>query len=485
MTRATVALLGLLGLAGPACNRPAPPPPEHKDAAPADAAVTVELDAGPLGLPELGAYAWRKRAGQPAFRLARGAEQIGDWSAVAAACRQALAVDPGHLEASWLLAVGLAKLGKLDQVLAPLSRAVAGDFAKWGQASLELPGLQPFLATTSGQAWRRRVEQDRARFAAAIERSVIVSAEGELHAVALAPAREPAAPDEQRWLRLTRTPGTVLGALAIPAARKIAYVVRERRKTRRELGIGVIDLARGTVSGAVMLATPGPLIVAYSAKPPAGFWVATGAPHPGWRQLDDHYQLQPVPPRTARPPGPWLDVNARGSPRLHALPPNVTADWDDQSLASAIRIGTSNRVVALPGPGLIDGNTAAWSPDRVHLAFVAQLDDHCAPGAVNTAAFVADATTGSIRELERGARGIALQWLGDRKLAVAGDHGVAVYSLDGLDGTPTPIDGATGLMIPRERPRCAPGEPEDPSPDDAAESTASDEPIDAGVVDAR
>src|SRR5262249_39815395 len=143
----------------------------------------------------------------------------------------------------------------------------------------------------------------------------------------------------------------------------------------------------------------------------------------------------------------------KGAARLHALPTSVTADWDNQSLASAIRLGTSNRVIALRSPGLIDGNSAAWSPDRMHLAFVAQLDDHCAPGAVNTAAFVAEAATGAATELERGARGIALQWLGEGRLAVAGDRGVAVYTLDGAS---TAIDGATGLMAPRERPRCAP-----------------------------
>ncbi len=187
---------------------------------------------------------------------------------------------------------------------------------------------------------------------------------------------------------------------------------------------------------------------------------------------------------------------------LHALPPDVTADWDEQSLASAIRIGTSNRVVSVPSPGLIDGNTAAWSPDRVRVAFVAQLDDHCAAGAVNTAAFVADAATGRTRELERAAAGIAIAWLTERTLAIAGDRGVSIHSLD--DGVaPIPINGATDLIIPRERPRCAAPEPRDDAAEDAEPATEAgtetgieagaeaqepapgDEPPDAGVIDAR
>ncbi|HEY6177312.1 MAG TPA: hypothetical protein VIX73_22805, partial [Kofleriaceae bacterium] len=142
----------------------------------------------------------------------------------------------------------------------------------------------------------------------------------------------------------------------------------------------------------------------------------------------------------------------------------------------------SNRVVSVPSPGLIDGNTAAWSPDRVHVAFVAQLDDHCAAGAVNTAAFVADASTGATRELERAAGGIALEWLADRKLAIAGDRGVAIHSLDG-GAAPILIDGAGGLIIPRERPRCTAVEPSDDTAEEP-ESAPGDEPVDAGVIDA-
>src|SRR5262249_9309192 len=162
---------------------------------------------------DLAAYRWRKRGGQAAFRLAWGAEERGDWAGVVAACQQALAVDPGHLEASWLVAVGLAKLGKLDQVLAPLQRAVAGDFGKGGQAPLERPGMRAFLATPVGAAWRRRIALDRARMVDAIAGSVVVSADGQLYAVEL---------DSRRWHRLTRGPSVVLGAIAVPAAHRLA-----------------------------------------------------------------------------------------------------------------------------------------------------------------------------------------------------------------------------------------------------------------------
>jgi hypothetical protein len=491
---------GLLGCG----SRTTTAPSDKKDGGPpgpGDAAAFVEVDPAVLGLPDLAAYGWRKRGGEPAFQLARQAEERGDWAAVAAACEQALAADPGHLDASWLYAVALAHVGKLDQVLAPLQRAAAGDLAKWGLASLELPGLRGFLATPVGAAWRRRVELDRRRFTEAVARSLIVTADRELYAVEIDPAGASAprpaggraAPGPHRWYRLTHSAGVVVGALAVPAAHRIAYVARAR-KGARTLAVGVVDLAQVKTWRPIPLGTAGPISVAYSARPPLGLWIGTGATRASlWRQLDDDYHLHPLPARTARPAGPWLEVTARAA-HLHALPPDITADWDEQSLASAIRIGTSNRVISVRSPGLIDGNTAAWSPDRVRVAFVAQLDDHCAAGAVNTAAFVADAATGGTRELARAARGIAFIWLTDHTLAIAGDRGVAVHSVD--DGVaPILIDGATGLGIPRERPRCTAPEPRDDAADDteseiapipdAGEPAPGDEPPDAGVIDAR
>ena len=177
---------GLPGCGGRATTAPS----DKKDGGPpgpGDASAAVDVDAAVLGLPDLAAYGWRKRGGEPAFRLARKAEERGDWAAAATACEQALAADPGHLDASWLYAVALAHLGRLDQVLAPLQRAAAGDLAKWGQASLELPGLRGFLATPVGAAWRRRVELDLRRFAEAIARSLIVTAGGVLYGVEIDP----------------------------------------------------------------------------------------------------------------------------------------------------------------------------------------------------------------------------------------------------------------------------------------------------------
>ncbi len=466
-----------------ACGKSSSSPAKRDGAAevPHDAASEViTLADRPLGLVDLSAYQWRQRAGHPMFREARVAEAREDWPAVVAACRAALKADPTHLEASWLLAAALGRQNKNGELLAPLHEAVAGDFAKWGNASLELPALASFRETPTGKAWVERVASDRAAFAAAIGRSTIVIAAGDLFAID---------PQTKRWLRLTRA-GTVIAGLYVPAVRKLAYVARViprygKPTKKRELAIGGVDFSSGVITRPVELGTKKGITVAYSTKAPAGFYIYNSAPKAQWRRLEDDYKLAALPPKTTRPPGPYLEVTARNG-ALTMLPiKGIVADWDDKGLASAIRLSASNRVITVPSPGLIDGNTAALSPQKTHLAFVAQLDETCAPGTVSAAAVVADVTTGKTTELVRATKGLAIEWISDRQLAVAADDGVIVYDLDGAP--PRTIEGAQKLATPKKRTRCT-EEPEietdDPAPD--PDETASDGPVerpDGGVVE--
>ncbi|MGE0869555.1 MAG: hypothetical protein AB7P03_13400 [Kofleriaceae bacterium] len=480
-TGIAVLCLGLV-----ACGQKAPPVPERKDGGTArndDARpAAIELAAQPLGLPEPASFDWRKRDGHAAFRAARKAERRGDWEAVVEACREALAADPGHLDAAWLLAIAQAKLGRLEQVVGPLQLAVSGEPIKWSQASLDHPALQPFLSTPRGQAWRRRIDQDRATFLAMLARAVIVSAGGDLFAYD---------PEQTRWHRLTRSYGAVLASLAVPSSRMIAYVTRSKTPGKRQLAIGVVDLGRPATTRPVDVGTDGPVFVSFSKATPQGFWIGTGTPRPTtktrWRRLDaDDATLIALPVKSSRPSGPWLEITGTVAQR-HGLPlPAVSADWDDHGLASALRIGSSNRVVSVPSPGLIDGNTLAWSPDRSHLAFVADLDDECRAGIVGTAVYVADATTGSATLVHSAPvdpakvdDGLALQWINDRSIAVADRDGVVLIDL--TTSAPTRLPGATGLATPRYRARCS-VEQREPVIDASEDDVGDAAPVgDAGV----
>jgi len=416
-----LALVGVIGC-GRGSSAPPPPPPSHE--AGASDAPPIEIPSQPLGLADLASFAWRSRGGQPAFRAARKAEGKEDWVEVAARCREALAADPGHLEAAWLYAVALAKTGKLDGVLAPLEVAATGDYGKWALASLDQPALQPFLATPSGQAWRRRVEQDRATYLAALGRAVIVTSHGDVFAFD---------PQTTRFHRLTHTYGAVVGTLE--GAHEIAYVSR----TKKHVGVGIIHPSTGRTTHATPVSGTNVRV----AIQPKGFAIKAGA---AWQLLDDDGKLHPIPPPKLTA---WLDVAGKQVKLVRTPGGGIAGDWDDQGLASAIRISQTSRTLTVPGQ--IDGSTVAWAPDRSHLAFVALLDD-CKPNGAAAAVFVAETSTGRLDELERAANGLAVEWVGDRKLAIAGDHGVELVE---LGGKPVALDGADGLVLPRRRPKCA------------------------------
>jgi hypothetical protein len=434
-----------------------------------------------LGMPDVASFAYRKRAGQTAFNLAREAEAASDWTTVAARCREALAADPNHLDAAYLIAVALAKTGGgAEQILAPLTKAVAGDYAKWGQASLEQPALQPFLATSIGQAWKQRVQDDRQTFVAALARSLIVTAANDLYAY-----------DEQagRWYRLTRTGGAIVATLHVRSQHKIAYVTREKikdgAKQRTKVGVGGIDLATGRSRRSIEVPGVAPsatLRIGFAEKKTPGFIVRAGKE--AWRLVDSgKLSFERVPANVKADAPAYLadmvrmDVSGRRVRIDRTAVANVAADWDDNSLASAIKIGRSNKVVTVPSPGLIDGDTATWSSDGTQLAFVAQLSDTCAPSVATAAAFVADGATGNVHELERAIGGIAVEWYGERRVAIAGDHGVSLVVLDG--SAAVALTGADGLASPRRKPKCSP-EPviEEPIAED---EDAVSERSDAGV----
>jgi hypothetical protein len=432
---------------------PAAPPPPPRDARPADVAP-LELPAQPLGMTDLASFRWRARAGQSAFRTAIKAEHREDWEAVASSCKDALAADPGHLEAAWLYAVALAKTGHLDQVLAPLVTAGTGDFGKWAFASLDQPALQPWLATPVGQAWRHRVDEDRTGYLAAIGRATIVTSHGDVYAY-----------DGHRFQRLTRTYGSVIGTLPARASHRIAYVTRTKGKKGPKLGVGIINLTTGRTSHPITI--PGAALrVAMQSR---GVAVRSGTT---WQLLDEDGHMKPL---AAPKVSEWLDVGK--SVKLVRLPPDgIAGDWDVQGLASAIRLSQTSRVISVPGQ--IDGSSVAWSPDRTHVAFVALLDD-CKPNGDAAAAFVAEASTGKVSELERASNGLAVEWIAERTLALAGDHGVELIE---LGGTPTAIADADGLAAPRRRPRCVPetmGSDEPPPDEDPG---VGDEATDAGVA---
>lgn len=183
-----------------------------------------------------------------------------------------------------------------------------------------------------------------------------------------------------------------------------------------------------------------------------------------WLSLSADDLLVPAaspPPATAAP----RLVLSKGAVQVVRLPvpgdrsalPGIAADWDQSSMASALRLRRSNRLVALPAPALIDGQRVQWSPRGGRLALVASLEscerDQPAVLPRRTLAYVVDPITGSARELAASARDLELTWVSDALLAVATERGLEL--IDVTDGSALLLGAELSLPMPLAATRCA------------------------------
>src|SRR5262249_7362575 len=148
-----------------------------------------------------------------------------DWGGVRAACETALAKDPQHLDAHYLLATALAQSGDPASAVDHLVTALAGDYYKYAPA-LAAPELDAFRATPHGTAVAGLAEQLRDAYAKRIQNGLWLvgrrsafkwpdksgvqpsSSRGELYAY----DRE-----TKRYLRLTHTDHQVVGYIRAPS----------------------------------------------------------------------------------------------------------------------------------------------------------------------------------------------------------------------------------------------------------------------------
>ncbi len=501
--------LALVAGAGAACSGSGsgdPRPRPAADGGSAGAAASVEVALRPLGRASLDEFGWRRGPGRDAFARALAAEKKGDVPAVAREAAAALAADPGHLEAAWLVAVARGRLGELDGVLAPLEIAAAGDWAKWGERSLELAALAGFRDTPVGQGWVRAADRYRTALADALAGAVVVVArtapphlprtsggdgtdkvehKAELYGVDLAAGR---------WLRLTRTGGAVVGSLPAPGRPLVAYAAYREVAHRgsggasiRELRVGVVDLSTGRGGREIALRDVHEVTLGWhvrGAEPSlVARVVAAGAAAPprtfvlDWRQGQKRATDLP-------PPRDGLRVRPRSAERRRLPVAGITADWDDAGTASALRVDKSKKVIA-PGGAMIDGHSVAWSPDGARLAFATAAEDPCgAVAARQVSVYVVDAASGRARVVGKGVGVPSPAWLDAARLAFVDGDGVRVIDagsgkeLARLTGGGGVVTGTLGESRACADDAAGPFAP--PEPDDGWEDESDDDGVGAG-----
>jgi len=439
----------------------------------------IELPILPLGRARLDDFDWRHGPGRESFLRAISREKARDWPAAAAAAREALAADPGHLDAAWLLATALARQGDTAAMLGPIQTAATGDWAKWGERSLDLPLFADFRTTPAGRAWTRAAVRYREAQADALGRALVVLGRpgvGGPGEVAAERRAELFAVDVEqgRWLRLTRTGGAVAAALEAPGAPLHAFVayrsVQPGRAGRptilRDVSVGVVDRSTGKLGRPVDLGDAARVVVAWrtvrGGEPRLELDVAPAEAGDldRWRVDWRRGSKTRV---TERRRGDTVEVTAQGARRTRLPVAGVRADWDD-GVASALRIETSHKTIA--PPALVDGETVAWAPGGARLAFATAPADPCGAGEARVAqVFGVDAASGRLLALGTGDGPAQLRWLDATRLAhVAGDR---VRIVDAARGDELgQVAGGAGVALDALTPlrRCAPVLAEDDGP---------------------
>lgn len=376
-----------------------------------------------------------------AFEDARAAG-TGFAEAVAACRKQVRAGSPGvddgagaaagHVDAHGYLALALARQGPMSQV-APevvehLSMAVAGDFLRWGDASLHAEELAGLYEMPLGQAYRQLVERYRERFRNGVAQAVLIVGRAGEPGAAASSGPGHAAPggeiyayelESRRYLRLSHTKSGVVGFLEVPGRSAVAFVSLGEvlamgpagaEPYMRKVEIGIVDLAEPAPGKQVVLDDVAELWLYHEprAEGETRLMARVRAPRTAGKKTRGaagvqalstfsidvaHGQAQPVvieaPRLKRRGPKPLptvADSPLRGDvlyvahdrvERLRIPIADVIADWDETGAAGAFRLERTRKTVTLAAGELAHGHTMSWSPGNTRLVFATLPEDPC------------------------------------------------------------------------------------------------------------
>jgi hypothetical protein len=445
--RSTVLLLTALAVAV-GCGKKADGP-KAKDDAPLG--VTVAPVATPtIGVDQLRRmnHAWGSE-GSTAYTKAVAAYRAKphDWAGVRTQCETALAKDPHHMGAHWLLGFALAQAGDHAAAVDHLVTALAADYGQYFPSLTSEADLKPFLATSHGASVMEvaaRIHDDYNRRAAnAIllvgrrssfkwpEKPGVQSASsrGELYAF----DRE-----TKRYLRLTHTDDEVVGFVRAPSGAELAVLAFDRldRPKADELPplitrayIQVLDTKdwspvgqRVNLTGATREISVGygagdQLLV--STAPALGRWGVGPASVSSIDRSTGKLTKVALPPPTPR------IVFSLEEGHLVRAADGVKATWTgDPPTAPALEL--AGKSIPIPESGAAAQTTLAVAPTSGHIAFATAVDS-CSKDTAPSLYF-ADGKTGALKHLLTAKSRFSTRWLDATTLAYEdGDGAIRLW----------------------------------------------------------
>lgn len=369
-----------------------------------------------------------------------------DWPATKAAAEAALAKDPQHIGAHWLVGVALAQAGDHAAAVDHLVQAIAADYPEYAPKLGTEKALEAFLATPHGIGVKDVAAKIAADYKQRAATGMLLvgrrsafrwpekdgvqysSSRGELYAYDR---------DTRRYLRLTHTDDSVVGFVRAPSGSEVAVlgfdrIDRPKGEDPTPLVVRgfVIPLDTKEWAQGARAVVPGPareLALGYgegdqllvATAPAAGRW---GAGAPVVSSVDrTGGKLTKV--ATAMPAHRIVFSLEEG--RVLRVPDGVTATWaGDPPTAASVTVGS--KVIAIPESGQASQSTVALG--ATHVAFATAVDP-CAKDAAPSL-YVADVKTGALKHLLTAKSRFTTRWVTPSLLAYEdGDGAIRLWDV--------------------------------------------------------
>lgn len=426
-----------------------------------------KLDAQELGVesPRAFGYVWGK--GSKAFKRAEGLMKAEgrDWKAIAEACEEAIAADKNHLAAHRLLGIALANSGESEKASEHFSTALAGDWLRWGPGLEGDPALTEYLKTPAGKGLVALNEAYKTRFFELAEAAVMVVAKRTSWKRPKKTGKQWAATraelfayhlDEERYLRITHTGESVVGAVASPSGDRFAVLAISHYEFPEDgKGAAPIASARVVVHDAKTFEQIGKSARLKKAAPSLALFFGAGEElllDAGNRVYSVDAEGGKLKKSSARGVGDLASLESSTKRNREVLFANseigrVFRPWGvdvDQTKASFVA-GEAKTNIALPDGGGTSLSEVALSPDGARVVFVG-IGDPCQKDH-QSAVYVADTKTGALKHVHRGAGLGEARWLDDNRFIYQSEPGeLRVYDAASNDTTHT-IKNRSGIAL--------------------------------------
>ena len=428
----------------------------HKDDAAIAKPAVVAMAMPPLGVDRIARFNFPYNEGGAAYAKALAAykAKTRDWTGVRDNCEAAVAKDPAHLDAQYLLGVALGQAG--DPAAADhLALAIAGDYYAYGPAFGTNEDLAAFRKTPQGLSLGDLAQRVHDEYVKRIQSGLWLVGR---RAAFKWPAKDGVQPgtsrgelyaydrELKRYLRLTHTDHQVAGFVRAPNSGEVALIGfdkvehdgADKPPLLARTWLLAIDPGEWKPLGPrVVIPSARTVAVGYgdgddlvaSAAQPTGRW--TIAEWTTWSIDRTTGKLARV---AHPPPAPRVELTLDEGRVVHAAAiPGVDAAWTgDPATAPSLKVGATT--IAVPESGQAAHDSVAVSADRANVAFATAVDP-CGKD-VLPSLYVADGKTGALRHVLTAKSRFATRWLDNTTLAYDdGDGGIRLWNAaTGRDG---------------------------------------------------